>query len=432
MAGMQKKIAKYEITGLLGRGAMGAVYLAHDPFIDREVAIKLCTLEDGGTDAAANLARKMFFNEAQSAGALDHPNILRIYDAGETGEEPYIVMEYVEGADTLKTYCDPATLLPIETVARLMCQCAKALDYAHRRGVMHRDIKPANLMLTKDSEIKIGDFGIAQRTQAEKTQLMGTFGSPRYMSPEQAHEDQPVTHQTDLYSVGVVLYELLTGHPPFHARGLAGLVDKILHANPPPIRDMRPEVPESLGAIVRRAMEKNKSRRYQSGAEIAADLAAVLAELGRPEMDFKDLPEEEKFKAARGLRFFNDFSDEEIEEVMDASAWEGYSARLHIISEGVVEQSFYVIVAGDVSVTIGDKEVGSLGKGDCVGEIGYLAKVKRTASVIAKTDVQVMKIDSSLMEWASIPCQMRFNRAFQQTLIERLARTSLELAKHLQ
>lgn len=422
-----KSIAKYQILDLLGRGAMGTVYLAHDPFIDRKVAIKVCVLDQTGDPEQDKLSHRMFFNEAQAAGALDHPNILHIYDAGESGGEPYIAMEYVEGAKTLQGHCKPDMLLPVASVVRLMFQSAKALDYAHRRGVVHRDIKPANLMITEDGDVKIGDFGIAQRLQSDKTQLMGTFGSPLYMSPEQV-SDEPVGPLTDLYSLGVVMYELLVGEPPYQARGLANLISKIVTEPTPSTRQKRPEVPESVDRIVTRAMEKHAVKRYQSGAEMAADLARVFTELNRKPSELSD---EEKFKAARSLTFFNEFSDAELQEVLDVSTWIHFSGGRKVIEEGKQEQSFYVIAYGDASVSIGGRTIARLGKGDCLGELGYLSKTQRTATVTTVSDSLLLRVDAELMEWASIPCQMRFNKTFQATLIERLRRTSRELAKHL-
>jgi len=421
------KIGKYEILGVAGRGAMGEVYIGHDPFIDRKVAIKVCSMNDADT-TNARIARKMFFNEAQAAGQLDNPNILRVYDAGEANGEPYIVMEYVEGGDTLRNYCTPDNLLPMEKVVRIMYQCAKALDYAHRRGVTHRDIKPANLMLTREGEPKVGDFGIAQRLHTDTTQVMGTFGSPRYMSPEQAR-DEMLSNQTDLYSLGVVMYELLAGKPPFSSRAIPNLIRMILHEEPPPLKQARSDVPDSLVAIINKAMAKDTAERYKTGAEMAADLAAVFDRLSKPREE--ELTEEQKFAAVRPLHFFNDFSDSELEEVLAASTWVRFGEGEALIEEGDTEEAFYVIVSGDVSVIIGGREIGTLTKGDCVGEMGYLARIKRSASVVARGDVSTIKIDSSLMEWASIPCQMRFHKVFQQTLIERLAQTSMALARHL-
>jgi serine/threonine protein kinase len=424
MQDLPQKIGKYQVRGLIGRGAMGAVYLGHDPFIDRPVAIKVCAIGMGEGDVSEEIARKMFFNEAQAAGALDNPNILRIFDAGDANGKPYIVMEYVDGADTLRSYTKPGKLLPVKDVMRLMHQCAESLDYAHRRGVLHRDIKPANLILSKDGEVKIGDFGIAQRTQTEKTQVMGAMGTPMYMSPEQARDDT-LTNQTDIYSLGVVMYELLAGKTPFKPSSLAALVRKIVSEDPVPIKAVRPDLPEAVTKIVARAMEKEPNNRYKTGAEMAADIAKLMNDSDRPP---SELTEAQKFEAARALKFFNDFADDEVREVLEASSWEHYKTGDCLITEGTFEQSFFLIVSGDVSVLIGDTEIGRLTAGDCVGELGYLSRVKRTASVTATGNVSAMKIDSNVMEWASLSCQMRFSKSFQQILIERLSRTSLDLA----
>ena len=426
MPSLPEKIGKYKILDLAGKGAMGTVYVAHDPFIDRKVAIKV--FSTGKDEDTSKVARQMFFNEAQAAGALDHPNMLRIYDAGEENDEPYIVMEYVEGADNLGSHSDRQHLLPLETAVKYIHQCAKALDYAHRRKILHRDIKPANIMITQDGNAKIGDFGIAQRLHTEKTQMMSTFGSPRYLSPEQA-QDQPLTHQTDIYSLGVTAYELIAGRPPFDARGLAPLIAMIIKNEVPPLREVCPEAPQALEAVVAKAMEKSLEKRYQSGAEMAADLAGVHDKLGHVERP--ELSEEEQFTAARGLQFFNEFSDDEIEEVLAVASWERFGDGQAIITEGESDSAFYVLAGGDVDIVVADRTVSTLGKGDCVGELGYLSNVKRIATVIARGDVDAICVEEMHMEWASLPCQLRFNKIFQRTLIERLSATTQELSKHL-
>ena len=420
-----EKIGNYEILDVAGSGAMGDVYVAYDPFIDRTVAIKVCTHDDGSD--SARVARKLFVNEAQAAGALDHPNILKIYDAGEENGQPYIVMEYIAEARTLRSYCTPEDLLPIPQVIQIARQCADALEYAHGRGVLHRDIKPANVMLTRDGQVKIGDFGIAKRMSNEDTGTRRMVGSPRYMSPEQVNNEK-VTIQSDLYSLGVSVYELLTGKPPFTARGLSQLVMMIRCEEPRPLRARRPEIPEPLEAIVKRAMEKSLEWRYQSGAEMASDLTSVYEQIQQQELI---LSPGQKFSAARKLRFFREFSDNELREVLNAASWEQFQSGDHIITEGALEQSLYMLVTGEVTISVGDRAVGILGEGDCVGELSYLSNSKRSASIVAIDDVTALKIDTALLEWASIPVQMRFNKVFQQVLIERLARTTFELAKHV-
>ncbi len=429
MSARPEKIGKYQVLDVAGRGAMGVVYMGHDPFIDRRVAIKVSTQAVDGADGA--LSRKMFFNEAQSAGALDHPNILKVYDAGESEEAGaghlYIVIEYVDGSDTLRSYTNKDKLLPIETVLQYMEQCALALDYAHRRGVLHKDIKPANIMLTTEGQAKIGDFGIAQRTQVDYTQAQGAFGSPLYMSPEQLG-DETLTQQTDLYSLGVTMYQLLAGRAPFESKTVAKLALMVTTEEAPGLCELRPELPEAVEAVVKKAMEKDLEDRFKSGAEMAAAIAKVREHYARPQDEHS---EEERFVLARDLPFFNEFSDSELEEVLEVATWERHLPGETLIREGSMEESFFVIASGDVEVVVGGRVIGTLSAGDCVGEIGYLAQMRRSANITARTDVTAIRVDGALVDWASIPVQMRFNKAFQRTLVERLLRTTMELAKHV-
>ena len=220
--GMPSRLGKYEVLEEIARGGMGIVFLGYDSFVDREVAIKVQHNDSvvGGDRAARN--RKLFFNEAHTAGRLHHPNILSIYDAGVEGDICYIVMELIPEGNTLKPFCKPESLLPLDKVIELVFRCAKALDYAHRNGVVHRDIKPGNILVTPDMDVKVGDFSIALFTESDMsvTQPLGVMGSPLYMSPEQIN-DREVDSRTDLFSLGVLLYELLTGRHPFAAEKIS-------------------------------------------------------------------------------------------------------------------------------------------------------------------------------------------------------------------
>lgn len=427
MSDLPAQIGKFKILGLAGKGAMGCVYVAHDPVVDRKVAVKVATISEDDLGGNLRTVRQLFFNEAQAAGALDHPNILTIYDAGDADGQFYIAMEYVEGAKTLRNYTAPDRLPPVETVLRLMRQCADALDYAHSRGVTHRDIKPANIMLTKAGEVKICDFGIAQRTQADLTQVLGWFGSPLYMSPEQAR-DGPIGAQSDLFSLGVVMYELLTGQPPFAAKDVAGVVSNVLHKEPEPVTALRPELSKRLDAVLRRALAKDPGERYASGAEMAADLVQALEDMDRPDAAQS---EEQLFATLRSLECFRDFSEHEVREVMKAGAWEHYRRGDNIIEEGASAEAFYILVSGEISVRRGEKELNSLAEGECFGEMGYLSGCKRFASIVALRSVTALKVTGPLKRWASLPVQMSFTRLFQQTLIRRLADTSKRLSQAL-
>jgi serine/threonine protein kinase len=420
-----RKLGKYEVREVIGRGAMGVVYRAYDPFAAREVAIKVGTFHP--SDEGARLSQKLFFNEARLAGLLDHPNILSVYDAGEEDGQPYLVMEYIEGARTLKLHCQPDNLLPLRQVGEVVYRCARALDYAHRTGVVHRDIKASNILLTPGDDVKIADFGVAKRLHTDTTQVMGMIGSPRYMSPEQALEEE-VGHQSDIYSLGVVLYELLTGRPPFEADTLHRLIYKIVHEDPPRPRDLRSDVPEEIEAIALKAMRRDRSLRYATGADLAADLARVFDQLEHVEVDVDG---RERFGALRPLGFFREFPDAELWEVLRAGSWETYTSGDRIVLEGAIEGSFYVVVSGDVIVKKGTRILSSLGPGDCFGEVGSLGKAPRSASIIAINAVTVLGVNTAVIDNAACPLQARFLRAFVRALIARLTRTSSALTHAL-
>ena len=421
------KIGKYEVIDCVGRGSMGVVYSAYDPYADRKVAIKVCSISDESNSQSSRLAKKLFFNEAHTTGSLDHPSILSVLDAGEETGQPYLVLEFVDGGDTLKRYIEGDSLLSIDRTVEILFQCAKALDYAHRRGVTHRDVKATNIMLTADGHVKICDFGIAQYSASEQTQVMGLLGSPRYMSPEQAKEED-VTGQTDVYSLGVVAYELLTGTAPFTANGLAKLIDQILHQEPVLISEFRPDVPKQLEEIIVKAMAKSLAVRYKTGQEMASDLASVFSHLDQPA---EPPPPEGKFATVRGLPFFNEFTDEEVSDVSAAADWMNFNAMDSIVDEGTLEHSFFIVISGDVAVVKAAKQISTLTKGDCFGEMSYVLKAQRSASIIAIGDVVLLRVDAALMEQASMKTQLRFNQIFLRTLIERLATTSEELARYV-
>ncbi|HSR63220.1 MAG TPA: serine/threonine-protein kinase [Gammaproteobacteria bacterium] len=283
-ANTPEKLGKYEIRKQIGRGSMGIVYEGYDPFADQLVAVKVAISDSLKNPEAGARYRKMFFNEAHTAGKLRHPNIIQILDAGADGESCYIVMELIESGLTLKKYCSPENLLPYEQVVEIIFKCAKALDYAHREGIIHRDIKPSNILVTKDMDIKIGDFSIAHLINAETsiTMPMGFIGSPRYMSPEQVQEDH-ITNQTDLFSLGIIMYELLAGKHPFYADGFSRLIHKIINEKQPPLRTYRSDIPEILEKIVHHVLEKDTSKRYKMGLNLAADLSLAFDYLEQPQ-----------------------------------------------------------------------------------------------------------------------------------------------------
>jgi serine/threonine protein kinase len=270
--GVQKPmLGRYQIDRELGRGAMGMVYLGHDPKIGRTVAIKTMSLaqEFEGEKLADVKAR--FFREAETAGRLNHPHIVTIYDVGEDQELSYIAMDYLKG-DNLLAWTKPENLLPAVEVLELMMKVAEALDYANSKRVVHRDIKPANIIYDRESgTMKVTDFGVACLTDTSKTKTGTILGSPSYMSPEQL-AGQKVDGRSDLFSLGITLYQMLSGELPFIADSLASLMYKIANEKHPDIRMFRPELPACISQIINKALQKKAEDRFQTGAQMVKSL----------------------------------------------------------------------------------------------------------------------------------------------------------------
>ncbi len=423
------KIGKYDVVREVGRGSMGIVYLAHDPFVNREVAIKVANADTLNDPVYGNTYRKLFFNEAHTAGMLTHPNILAVYDAGVEEDICYIIMEFVPGGKTLKDFCRADNLLPLDRVVEIIFKCAKALDYAHRKGLIHRDIKPSNILVTDNDDIRIADFSIAyinrNESDASVTQPVGLMGSPLYMSPEQAQEEV-LTNQTDLFSLGLVMYEMITGKSPFASDSFAGILHKIVNNEVPPLRNYRAGIPDGLEAIVRKALEKGLTRRYKTGMDWAADLSMAFNYL---DQSHEEISGREKFDEVKVLLFFSEFPDNEIWEVINASLWQIHKEGDAIITEGEIDDTFYILVSGEVEVEKQGTPIGILTRGDCFGEMGFIMKAKRTATIRAVSPVVLMKVSSTLMEQASVNCQLRFHKIFLRTLIDRLSRTTAQLGE---
>jgi serine/threonine protein kinase len=410
------KIGKYAVINEVGRGSTGVVYLSHDNYYGRDVAIKVYNADTAGDEERSRVARKMFLSEAHLVGMLQHPNILPIYDAGEEDGHCYIVTEHVHGARTLAAYCRPDNLLRIDDAVEIIYKCARALHYAHSRGVIHRDVKPSNIMLTQDSDVRIIDFGIALVADSDVSRIEGIAGSPSYMSPEQV-QSLELTNRSDLYSLGAVMYELLTGARPFRAGNLQKLLHQIVYATPPPIHTLRPEVPEDLEQVVATALQKEPGKRYKSGLDFAAELTRVHQKLRERNAR---IDRQEQFGVLRRLKFFHDFSHAEIWEVLRASSWQDYVDGEEIVKEGEMDDRFYIIVSGNCAVERHGNRVGSLETGDCFGEASYVPGAKRTATIKAAGSVTLLKVSSTLLEQVSASCQLRFNRVFLRSLIGRL------------
>ena len=418
------KIGRYVLKKELGRGGMGAVYLATDPFIGRLVALKTTLTAPPKEPGKLEQFQLNFFREAQAAGKLAHPNIVYVYDASVEVDRCYMVMEFVDGP-TLKEYCQKDRLLPVTTVAKAIYQCAKALDYAHKKGVVHRDIKPANIMISKQKGVaKIADFGIA----AIEGTVLGKPGdqtfSLHYSSPEQLAKKE-LTGQSDLFSLGVSMYELLTGQRPFDADTEVGIFWKITKEDPVPLRRIRPELPDALDKILARVLAKDLDKRYKTGQQFAWDLSAYFDHLGK---QAEETANQEKHHALKRLDFFRDFTSQELEEVIGVTQWVTHDDGAPIITEGAVDDAFFIVISGGVLVKKRGKILATLKSGDSFGEMAYLGKTTRTADVQAVGNTILLRVSPTVIDQTSSNTQLRFYKVFTGILIQRLAETSTRFA----
>jgi len=419
-----EKIGKYEVRGELGRGSCGIVYKGFDPFVQRDVAIKVAEQDPAKfKDVSGSQAHASFFIEARAAGMLQHPHIVATYDAGSEGLLNYIVMEYVDG-DTLMPLCrKKGPRAPVDQVIDIAFKCAKALDFAHSKGVLHKDIKPANIMLTKEGVPKIMDFSIAEISAAPSA-LTGVVGSPMYMAPEQVRAEA-LGPWTDLYALGAVIFHLLAGEAPFYAEEVQRLFVLIKSQPPPPLNVIRPELPHQICEIVERLLSKNPADRYQTGGELATALTRLNDKLKNAD---KLISRRENRDSLRRLNFFNSFADEEIDEIIKAGSMMTFQPGQNIIEEDALDNAFFLLVVGSAEVRKKGKALHTLAKGDAFGEVGFLTAAKRTASVVANTQVMALKISSTLMDQLSQDCQLKFYKVFTEMLIYRLSMTSAKLS----
>ncbi len=430
-----ERIGKYRIIKQLGEGATSTVHLAYDDFAQREVAIKVMFPEALKDSERGHAYHRMLVNEASLAGKLMHPHIVQIYDAVVDEALSYIVMEYVRGG-TLEQFCSPDQLLPTERLVEIVFKCSRALDYAYRMGITHRDIKPANILLTQaedqdqgaaSSDIKISDFGAALTTGNDRTQVAGV-GSPAYMSPQQVCES-PLDHQTDIYSLGVVMYQLLCGRLPFQAGNNYSMMYQITQVEPPPPSAFRTDIPPSLDAIVGRAMKKRVDLRYATWDEFSHDLALTFRneQLSATQQGISD---SEKFGTLRALRFFSEFSDVEIWEVVRFSKWEVVSPDTVIMKDGEPGDFFCFLCEGKVRVIKRSHTLDLLSPGECFGEMALIGSHNRIrgADVVAHTVAKIITIRGESLRQSSESCRMHFYQAFLEVLSIRLGLANIRLA----
>jgi len=425
-AALPERIGKYPVLRELGRGATSVVYLCNDPFYSRNVAVKVVMPEAFQNADRGKLYRKLFVTEASLAGKLQHPHICQIYDAVADDKLHYIVMEFVDGG-TLERHGDAQELLPIDRVVEIVFKCTRALEFAHKMGITHRDLKPANILYTGETDVKVSDFGAALVASGDVTQV-SAIGSPAYMSPEQVKE-HVLNHQTDIYSLGVVMYQLLAGRLPFQATNNFSLIYQIANVEPQPPSSYRPQIPAPLDEIVKRAMAKDLARRYQSWEDFSLDLAEVFRNegLGGRSQKFAD---SDKFESLRKLPFFTNFTDAELWEVSRISNWRSAQPGELLMKEGEPGNFFCILAEGQVRVTRRGKLLNILHTGECFGEMAYLSKDEhlRGADVTVLAESKIISVPTQKLAQASDVCRYKFDRAFIEILVERLTMANARLS----
>ena len=407
---MDTRIGKYQIKRELGEGAASTVYLAYDEFYNSELALKVYY-----PDSQMGPGRGQFVSEAALAGKLVHPHIVTILDAAADALSSYVAMEYVPGGN-LHRYTTTKRLLPVQDVIQIAFKCCGALDYAYREGVVHRDIKPANILIAEGTEVKVADFGAAFITGIETTHSM-RMGSPSYIAPEQIR-DEPLTHQSDMFSLGVVLYELLCGVRPFRGANTMETLDQVLRLTPPAPSQLRPELPAQIDPIVQRMIQKLPGERYVNWAELALDLARV----GRLSLFDQTITDSEKYTALRASTLLSPLSVVEIWELVHAGHWRRLPRQTVLVREGDVGDSLFILAEGEAKVTIQGKLLNVLRAGECFGEMAYVRgdAAARGATVEATTDALAVALPRSAVEQLSIACQLHLTRALLRAMADRL------------
>ncbi len=411
-------LGRYKILGVLGKGATSDVYLAMDVNTNQRVAIKKMRPE-----CSIGMQHKMFAVESSLCGKLKHPNIVSLIEANRTdADNTYIVMEYVEG-ESLDKYSAPDKLLAIDRVMDITRQVAEALHYALQMGVIHRDVKPANILLRVDGQVKLADFGCALLFNSDTTQIAGA-GSLSYMSPEQISGTN-VNHQSDIYSLGAVLYRLLTGHNTFNATDNYAAINQIVNHPHVPIEMRRADLPKELIRITDRALQKSLEDRYQDWQEFLSDLYAAT---GAYRAEYQT-DEQTMFDLMSHCLFFKDFLTVEIWEVLRASEPRTFGHGEQLIRDGDHGFSFYILLKGSVAVSKQNRLLNLIQAGDCVGENAclYNGSPIRGATVAAQGEVIALEISKERLEAFSNEVGLRMDRAFLRSLNDKLSVSNARL-----
>jgi serine/threonine protein kinase len=419
------QIGKYPVLRRLGEGATSEVFLAHDDFHQRDVAIKRVRAGATNDPADGRYFERFFAAEAALVGRLKHPNVVQIYDAVVDPAESYLVMEYVNGT-TLRPYCRADQLLPLELIVEIGFKCAMALGYVYRQGLIHRDVKPANLLAVIHNghitDVKVSDFGSALNMASETTQVY-RVGSLAYMSPEQL-EGNPLDCRADMYSLGAVLYHLIAGRPLFDSTSQSAMMNQIYSAEPALLSSLRSGVGPGVDSVILSAVAKRPEDRYTSWDDFAQALSSLITTQQVPRGHLQDVLDSERFNLLRTLDFFSNFGDVELWEVVHRAKWQRFPFGHALYTKGEEGSSFHIIAQGEVEVYRDGEKVAQLGAGTSVGEMAYLApspELRRHSTNVIVTDpATTISFTPETLAQVSPNCRHLFDEAFIRVLVRRL------------
>lgn len=422
---MPAQIGKYRVLRRLGEGATAEVFLCHDDFKGRDVAIKRVRPVVPGDPMNDRFSERFYAAEAALVGRLHHPNVVQIFDAVPDPISPYLVMEYVPGS-TLRPFCRADQLLPLELIVEIGFKCAMALGYVYRQGLIHRDVKPANLLgvLTNGTitDVKISDFGSVLNLDSEVTQIY-RVGSLAYMSPEQL-DGGVLDCRADMYSLGGVLYHLIAGRPPFDAQVQSAMMQQIYHVQPGPLGALRAGVSDGLDAVIQRALAKDPAQRYANWDEFAQALSGLITGQQVPRGHLQGVLDSERFNLLRTLDFFSNFGDVELWEVVHRAKWQRFHFGHALYRKGEEGSNFHILAQGEVEVFRDGNKVAQLGAGTSIGEMAYLAPspdLKRhSTDVIVTESATTISFTPETLVQVSPNCRHLFDEAFIKVLVRRL------------
>ena len=418
-------IGKYPVLRKLGEGATADVYLCRDEFNGRDVAIKRVRAATGSDAVAHRYSERFFAAEAALVGRLEHPNVVKIYDAVSEPGQQYLVMEHVAGS-TLRPYCRADQLLPLELIVEIGFKCAMALDYVYRQGLIHRDVKPANLLTVLNqgvvTDVKISDFGSALHLESDVTQVY-RVGSLAYMSPEQL-DGSTLDCRADMYSLGAVLYHLVAGRPPFDAQVQSAVMHQIYHAIPASLVGLREGAGTAVDEVIQRALAKDPNDRYANWSAFAQALAGLIANQQVPRGQLQGVLDSERFNLLRNVDFFSRFGDVELWEVVHRAKWQRFPFGHALYRRGDDGRDFHIIAQGEVEVYRDGGKVATLGKGTSVGEMAYLAPSaelrRHSTDVVVSQPATTISFSPDTLAQLAPACRHLFDEAFIRVLVRRL------------